>query len=33
VVTALKEVKLLYDRYETPHELGPMREGIWAQKT
>jgi hypothetical protein len=29
----LKEVMLHYDRCESPHELSPMRDGIWAHKT
>jgi hypothetical protein len=29
----LKEVKLRYDRYESPHELSPMHEEIWAHET
>ena len=33
MVTGLKEVKLRYDRYQSPHELSPMREGIWTNKT
>jgi hypothetical protein len=33
VVMGLKEVELYCDRYESPHELSPMREGIWAHRT
>jgi len=29
----LKEVMLHYDLYESPHQLSPMRDEIWAHKT